>query len=124
MDIFSCLCVSDEAKHAAAGGNPAAAPESLLISHGMPCPENAETAAAGEKLVLDARAAPAAAAVIGEKVTAGVSPRRIVYPGKKRRAAAKALRRGLAGGVRRGSDIRLVYSDAALGAGIAEAPAE
>ena len=56
------LHYADEVRAARRSGTPLVAPESTLISHGLPHPENIEVAEAAEAAVRDAGAAPAARA--------------------------------------------------------------
>jgi pseudouridine-5'-phosphate glycosidase len=53
-------------------GTPVVALESTIVSHGMPYPENFETALAVERTVRDAGAIPATIAVIGGRVKIGL----------------------------------------------------
>ena len=56
--------------------------ESTIISHGMPYPQNVETALNVEKIIREHGAAPATIAVIGGRLKAGLSPEEIDYLGK------------------------------------------
>ena len=50
--------------------------ESTIISHGMPYPQNVETALNVEKIIRENGAVPATIAVIGGRLKAGLTPRR------------------------------------------------
>jgi pseudouridine-5'-phosphate glycosidase len=68
----SFLAISDEVAQAIAGGRPVVALESTIVSHGMPWPQNIETALAVEDEVRSAGAVPAAIAVAGGKLRVGL----------------------------------------------------
>jgi pseudouridine-5'-phosphate glycosidase len=67
------LAFSDEAVHARATGRPVVALESTIISHGMPYPQNVQTAREVEQIIRDAGAVPATIAVIDGKIRIGLS---------------------------------------------------
>ena len=98
------LELSPAVKAALMAGEPVVALESTIISHGMPYPQNVETALRVEAAVREAGATPATVAVIGGKLKAGLSAAEIEYLGKKGRAVAKASRRDLAVLASRGAD--------------------
>ena len=82
-------------REALKNGEPVVALESTIISHGMPYPKNVTTANEVEATVRENGAVPATIAVIGGKMTAGLSPEEIEYLGKKGLAVTKASRRDL-----------------------------
>ena len=90
------LDISKEVKEALDAGKPVVALESTIISHGMPYPQNVETALAVEQIVRDNGATPATIAIIGGRLKAGLTPDEIEYFGKKGPEIAKASRRDLA----------------------------
>jgi pseudouridine-5'-phosphate glycosidase len=98
------LDVAPEVAEALAAGKPVVALESTIISHGMPYPQNVETALAVEKLVRENGAVPATIAIIGGRLKAGLSPEEIEYFGKKGAAIAKASRRDLPVLIAKGQD--------------------
>ena len=98
------LDLSPEVAEALAAGKPVVALESTIISHGMPYPQNVETALMVEKTIRDNGAVPATIAVIGGRLKAGLTPSEIEYLGKKGRAVTKASRRDLPVLVARGED--------------------
>ena len=98
------LEISPEVKQALADGRPVVALESTIISHGMPYPQNVETALNVERIVRENGAVPATVAIIGGKLKAGLSHDEIEYLGKKGYAVAKASRRDLPVLVARGED--------------------
>ena len=98
------LDVKEEVAQAVAQGKPVVALESTIISHGMPYPQNVETAMAVEKIIRDHGAIPATIAIIGGRLKAGLTPEEIEYFGKKGQAIAKASRRDLAALCAKGED--------------------
>ena len=98
------LDILPEVADALADGRPVVALESTIISHGMPYPQNVETALKVEQIIRENGAVPATIAVIGGRLKAGLSPEEIEYFGKKGRAIAKASRRDLAMLCARGED--------------------
>ena len=89
------LEISPEVQEALKAGKPVVALESTIISHGMPYPQNVETAMRVEQTIRDNGAIPATIAIIGGKLKAGCSPDEIEYLGKKGQAVIKASRRDL-----------------------------
>ena len=98
------LDLSPAVKAALLAGEPVVALESTIISHGMPYPQNVETALRVEETVREAGAVPATIAVIGGKLKAGLTHDEIEYLGKKGQAVTKASRRDLPVLVARGAD--------------------
>ena len=98
------LDVNPEVAAALAEGRPVVALESTIISHGMPYPQNVETALNVERIIRENGAVPATIAVIGGRLKAGLSAEEIEYFGKKGQAIAKASRRDLAVLCARGED--------------------
>ena len=104
MKSSKYLEVSAEVAEALKENKPVVALESTIISHGMPYPENVETALKVEALVRECGAVPATIAIIGGKLKAGLSRDEIEYLGKKGTDVAKASRRDLPVLVARGED--------------------
>ena len=69
------LDIAPEVAEALAAGKPVVALESTIISHGMPYPQNVETALKVEQIIRDAGAVPATIAIIGGRLKAGLSRR-------------------------------------------------
>jgi len=69
----SFLLFSPEVAAARAAGKPVVALESTIISHGMPYPQNVQTAREVENIIRDAGAVPATIAIIGGKICIGLS---------------------------------------------------
>ena len=98
------LDVKEEVKDAIESGKPVVALESTIISHGMPYPQNVETALKVEQIIRDNGAVPATIAIIGGRLKAGLTPEEIEYFGKKGPEITKASRRDLAMLCARGED--------------------
>ena len=98
------LDIHPEVAQALAEGKPVVALESTIISHGMPYPQNVETALAVEEIIRQNGAVPATIAIIGGRLKAGLSREEIEYFGKKGTAIHKASRRDLAVLCARGED--------------------
>ena len=98
------LDIHPEVAQALKEGKPVVALESTIISHGMPYPQNVETALAVEQIIRDNGAVPATIAIIGGRLKAGLSHEEIEYFGKKGQAIHKASRRDLAVLCARGED--------------------
>ena len=89
------LDIAPEVAEALAKGKPVVALESTIISHGMPYPQNVETALAVEKIIRENGAVPATIAVLGGRLKAGLSAEEIDYLGRTGLAVTKASRRDL-----------------------------
>ena len=96
MSLNKYLDVSPEVAAAIAEGRPVVALESTIISHGMPYPQNVETALKVESIIRENGAVPATIAVLGGRLKAGLTPEEIEYLGKKGHDVTKASRRDLA----------------------------
>ena len=104
MNLNRFLDVNPEVAEAIAQGKPVVALESTIISHGMPYPQNVETALNVENIIRQNGAVPATIAIIGGRLKAGLTKEEIEYFGKKGQAIAKASRRDLAVLCARGED--------------------
>ena len=89
------LDIAPEVAEALANGKPVVALESTIISHGMPYPQNVETALAVEKIIRENGAVPATIAVLGGRLKAGLSAEEIDYLGRTGLNVTKASRRDL-----------------------------
>lgn len=98
------LELSPAVKAAMMAGEPVVALESTIISHGMPYPQNVETALRVEEAIRETGAVPATIAIIQGKLKAGLTADEIEYLGKKGSAVTKASRRDLPVLVARGAD--------------------
>ena len=104
MNLNKYLDIKPEVAEALAAGKPVVALESTIISHGMPYPQNVQTALEVERIVREHGAVPATIAVIGGRLKAGLTEEEIEYFGKKGLNIAKASRRDLAVLCARGED--------------------
>ena len=118
-DLKKYLSVSPEVQEAIAAGKPVVALESTIISHGMPYPQNVETALNVEKIIRENGAVPATIAIIQGKITVGCSPEQIEYLGKKGLAVTKASRRDLPVLLMRGEDGATTVTTTMIGAALA-----
>ncbi|KAF8977263.1 hypothetical protein BGZ46_007530 [Entomortierella lignicola] len=96
LSTLGSLRFSDEVRSALKENNPVVALESTIISHGMPYPQNFETAIEVEKVVRDNGAVPATIAIIDGQIQIGLSEDQIRDLAKLGRGAVKASRRDLA----------------------------
>jgi len=104
MNWNKYLDVAPEVAEAVKNHKPVVALESTIISHGMPYPQNVETALKVEQIIRESGAVPATIAILGGRLKAGLSPEEIEYLGKKGLAVTKASRRDLAVLAARGED--------------------
>ena len=102
--LNSYLDVNPEVAEAVKAGRPVVALESTIISHGMPYPQNVETALTVEKIIRDNGAVPATIAILGGRLKAGLTPDEIEYLGKAGTKVTKASRRDLPVLAARGMD--------------------
>ncbi len=104
MNYTQFLDINPEVAAAVNAGRPVVALESTIISHGMPYPQNVETALNVETVIRENGAVPATIAIIGGKLKAGLTADEIEYFGKKGMAITKASRRDIAAIISRGID--------------------
>ena len=95
MKLNTYLQLSPEVEAALAQGKPIVALESTIISHGMPYPQNVETALNCQRIFRENGAVPATCAIIGGKLCAGLTDEQIDYLGREGRNVTKASRRDL-----------------------------
>ena len=93
--MHSYLSIGQEVKAALAAHQPVVALESTIISHGMPYPQNVETALKVEETVRANGAIPATCAIIDGRLKAGLSEAEIAFLGKTGQAVSKASRRDI-----------------------------
>ena len=96
--------LTKEVREALEAGRPVVALESTIISHGMPYPQNVETARRVEQTIRDEGATPATIAVLGGRMKAGLSDDELEYLGKAGQKVTKASRRDLPVLIARGMD--------------------
>jgi pseudouridine-5'-phosphate glycosidase len=92
--MHSYLLYSPEVAAARTAGKPVVALESTIISHGMPYPQNVETAREVEQLIRDAGAVPATIAIIEGRICIGLSEQQLELLGSSG-DALKVSRRDL-----------------------------
>ena len=119
MNLNRYLDIAPEVKKALDEGRPVVALESTIISHGMPYPQNVETALNVEKIIRDHGAVPATIAIIKGRLKAGLSAEEIDYLGKTGAGVAKASRRDLAVLVSKGMDGATTVTTTMIGAELA-----
>ncbi len=100
------LDIQPEVAAALAAGKPVVALESTIISHGMPYPQNVETARRVEQVVRDNGAVPATIAIIDGRLKVGLDAGALEALGRAGHAATKCSRR----------DIPFVLANKGLGA--------
>ncbi|UUM33113.1 pseudouridine-5'-phosphate glycosidase [Vibrio japonicus] len=89
------LDVSPEVSKALENNQPIVALESTIISHGMPYPQNVETALQVEQIVRENGAVPATIAIINGRMKAGLSREEIELLGREGHTVTKVSRRDL-----------------------------
>lgn len=89
------LDINPEVKAALDAGRPVVALESTIISHGMPYPQNVETALKVEQIVRDNGAIPATIAILNGRLKVGMTHEEIEYLGKAGQAVIKTSRRDI-----------------------------
>ncbi|MCL2695690.1 MAG: pseudouridine-5'-phosphate glycosidase [Clostridiales bacterium] len=89
------LQCSPEVEAALFEGRPVIALESTIISHGMPYPQNVETALACQRIARENGAVPATCAILGGKLCAGLTEKQIDCLGRSGLAVIKASRRDI-----------------------------
>jgi pseudouridine-5'-phosphate glycosidase len=89
------LQFSPEVQAARAAGKPVVALESTIISHGMPYPQNVQTAREVEQVIRDAGAVPATIAIIDGRICVGLDDEQLELLGQST-DAIKVSRRDLA----------------------------
>jgi len=73
MSLDKYLRISDEVQHALNENKPVVALESTIISHGMPYPQNYETAKKVENIIIENGAVPATIAILNGEIKIGLS---------------------------------------------------
>lgn len=104
MQLDPNLRYSPEAAEAIRNDMPIIALESTIISHGMPYPENVETARECCRIARENGAVPATCAILGGRLCVGLTDEQLEYLGKAGPKVAKASRRDIAILAARGAD--------------------
>src|SRR5574344_918950 len=87
--------INQEIIEAVKNNKPVVALESTIISHGMPYPENAQTALNCEKIIRSYGVVPATIAILDGVITVGLTEKEIDYLGKTGPLALKASTRDI-----------------------------
>ena len=87
--------ISEEVRKAIDENKPIVALESTIISHGMPYPENKETALSCERIIREEGAIPATIAIIDGVMTVGLTVEEIDYIARLGKDVVKTSRRDL-----------------------------
>ncbi|EOD56709.1 pseudouridine-5'-phosphate glycosidase, partial [Aeromonas molluscorum] len=104
--LTSYLDIQPEVAAALAAGHPVVALESTIISHGMPYPQNVETARRVEQVVRDNGAIPATIAIMDGRLKVGLDNDMLEALGRAGHRVTKCSRR----------DIPFVLAKRAMGA--------
>ena len=89
------LHIKEDVKQALANNGPVVALESTIISHGMPYPQNVETALKMEEIIKANGAIPATIAILNGKLKVGLTNDEIDYLGRKGLDVIKTSRRDI-----------------------------
>lgn len=89
------LYIHPEVQKALTNHQAVVALESTIIAHGMPYPQNVETALEVEKIVRQHGAVPATIAILNGQLKAGLSPEEIHFLGKTGQNVTKTSRRDI-----------------------------
>lgn len=95
MNLSEHIKFSPKVEQAIKENRPVIALESTIISHGMPYPQNVETAIACENIAREHGVEPATIAIIQGKLCVGLTEKEIDYLGKTGLYVTKASRRDL-----------------------------
>lgn len=95
INLIKYLEINPEVKQVLENHQPVVALESTIISHGMPYPQNVETALKVEAIIRENGAIPATIAIIGGKIKVGCDREDIEYLGRQGPKVAKVSRRDL-----------------------------
>ena len=93
--LKDCVRISDEVKQALSEGRAVVALESTIIAHGMPYPQNVETAYEVDKIIRAHGAVPATIGVINGEFIVGLNKEEIEYLGKHGAEVRKVSRRDI-----------------------------
>jgi pseudouridine-5'-phosphate glycosidase len=93
--VATSLTMTPEVRDALGTGAPVVALESTIIAHGMPYPQNVETARGVEAIVRDGGAVPATIAIIGGTLKVGLSAQELDRFGRDGTSIRKASVRDL-----------------------------
>ncbi|XP_061712432.1 pseudouridine-5'-phosphate glycosidase [Cydia pomonella] len=115
------LVYSEEVLHAKTAGSPIVALESTIITHGMPYPQNLETAVAVETIIREKGAVPATVAILKGQLTVGLTREQLEYLARAE-GVVKASRRDLAPVAAAGLDGATTVAGTLVAADLADIP--
>ncbi|MCL2671886.1 MAG: pseudouridine-5'-phosphate glycosidase [Clostridiales bacterium] len=95
MNLSEYLQLSPEVALALREGRPVVAMESTIISHGMPYPQNVETAQACQRVCREQGVTPATCAILDGKLCAGLTDEQLDFLGRTGKKITKASRRDI-----------------------------
>ena len=95
IELNTYLDIHPRIQQALANNKPVVALESTIISHGMPYPQNVETAMLVEQAVRENGAEPATIAIINGRLTVGLDEQQITHLGKSGFEVIKTSRRDI-----------------------------
>ncbi|OLP95003.1 Pseudouridine-5'-phosphate glycosidase [Symbiodinium microadriaticum] len=104
MVVDATLQLSDEVRAALADGRPVVALESTIISHGMPYPQNLQTAKEVEAVLRDRGVVPATIGILKGRVHVGMDPGQLEALAKLGLECRKVSRRDIAAVLAKGQD--------------------
>lgn len=104
MELNKNITYSPEVAEAIKNDMPVIALESTIISHGMPYPENVQTARECCRIARENGAVPATCAILGGRLCVGLTDEQLEYLGKAGPAVVKSSRRDIAILAARGAD--------------------
>lgn len=104
MELNKNITYSPEVAEAIKNDMPVIALESTIISHGMPYPENVQTARKCCRIARENGAVPATCAILGGRLCVGLTDEQLEYLGKAGTAVVKSSRRDIAILAARGAD--------------------
>ena len=93
--LESCLDVKPEVRSAVESGAPIVALESTIITHGMPYPQNVQTAREVEQIVRSTDAVPATIAILNGRLKVGLTETEIEHLGQAGPQVLKTSRRDI-----------------------------
>ena len=94
-ELSNYILIREEVQEALKNNKPIVALESTIISHGMPYPQNKETALECEKIIRSNGAVPATIAIIKGKLCVGLTEEQIEYIAKEGHKVVKTSRRDI-----------------------------
>ncbi|NUN99281.1 MAG: pseudouridine-5'-phosphate glycosidase [Saprospiraceae bacterium] len=119
MSIQKYLQLSPSVREALAAQQPVVALESTIIAHGMPYPQNLETALRMENAVRESGAIPATIAILGGKIRVGLDAADLEYLAKTGHQIPKASRRDLPFLLSQGANGATTVASTMIGADLA-----